>query len=140
MIKKGSVCGQSLFFVKIKFDNMNFLCYNKKKKIKSGEKVMKKKIITSVLVIINLLLSFACWYVLVIYSDINFYDSEIDGLQNIIYKFMFPSLIAFKIIFFVFSYIKLNKMYKNKVLRIILILAVTQGIIYGFNFIEITVR
>ena len=101
---------------------------------------MKKKIITSVLVIINLLLSFACWYILVIYSDINFYDSEIDGLQNIIYKFMFPSLIAFKIIFFVFSYIKLNKMYKNKVLRIILILAVTQGIIYGFNFIEITVR
>ena len=101
---------------------------------------MKKKIITSVLVIINLFLSFACWYILVIYSDINFYDSEIDGLQNIIYKFMFPSLIAFKIIFFVFSYIKLNKMYKNKVLRIILILAVTQGIIYGFNFIEITVR
>ena len=101
---------------------------------------MKKKIITSVLVIINLLLSFACWYVLVIYSDINFYDSEIGGLQNIIYKILFPSLIAFKIIFFVFSYIKLNKMYKNKVLRIILILAVTQGIIYGFNFIEITAR
>lgn len=101
---------------------------------------MKKKIITSVLVIINLFLSFACWYVLVIYSDINFYDSEIDGLQNIIYKILFPSLIAFKIIFFVFSYIKLNKMYKNKVLRIILILAVTQGIIYGFNFIEITAR